>query len=253
MCPALPHSQASIFLQPADHECPPGPGSIQTPQLPEGKACRESPHALHIKGGWGSPSRGATLAGFVDASEWGSWGTVCRAYPSHGLCFVQTLAPEVPDVPATELLTIPLQTPESLQSLMLHLVFCHPWYFVIPKMLQRVLVGPRNCPLADLKVSLSGKPWRPHWSPQQPSGVCMGREPAPREAEAAGGSGGGLGPQEQGPEPPRCLSGFANFGSLAEVMAGSEFVSFLEEKGPPLLVVRLSLSGFPFYLFWEEH
>lgn len=41
------------------------------------------------------------------------------------------------------------------------------------------------------------------------------------------------------------------FGSLAEVMAGSEFVSFLEEKGPPLLVVRLSFSGFPFYLFWE--
>lgn len=68
----------------------------------------------------------------------------------------------------------------------------------------------------------------------------MGREPARPEAEAAGGGGWRLRPQEQGPAPPRCLSGFANFGFLAEVMAGSEFVSFLEEKGPPLLVVRLS-------------
>lgn len=67
---------ASIFVQPADHECPPGPGSIQAPQLPEGEACRESPHALYIKGAWDSPSRGAILEGPVDASKWGSWGTV---------------------------------------------------------------------------------------------------------------------------------------------------------------------------------
>ncbi|KAM7141060.1 break repair meiotic recombinase recruitment factor 1 isoform 3-T3 [Molossus nigricans] len=60
---------------PADHECPPGPGSIQAPQLPEGQACRERPQALYIKGAWDSPSRGAVLEGFVDVSKWGSWGT----------------------------------------------------------------------------------------------------------------------------------------------------------------------------------
>lgn len=52
---------SSIFMQPADHECPPGPGSIQAPQLQEGEACRESPCALHIKGGWDCPLRGAVL------------------------------------------------------------------------------------------------------------------------------------------------------------------------------------------------
>lgn len=113
---------ASIFVQPADHECPPGPGSIQAPQLPEGKAYRESSHALHIKGGWDSPSRGAVLEGFVDASKWGSWGTMC-AVPTPPMD-VQTLAPRNALFPATKLVTIPLQTLENLQSLMLLLVFC---------------------------------------------------------------------------------------------------------------------------------
>lgn len=76
----------------------------------------------------------------------------------------------------------------------------------------------------------------------------MGRELLPQRRRLQGEVATGW-----GPAPPRCLSGFANVGSLAEVMAGSELVSFLEEKGPPLLVVRLSFSGFPFYLFWDEH
>lgn len=35
---------------------------------------------------------------------------------------------------------------------------------------------------------------------------------------------------EQRPEPPRCLPGFANVDSLAQVMGGSEFLSVVEEK-----------------------
>lgn len=54
-------------------------------------------------------------------------------------------------------------------------------------------------------------------------------------------------------EPPRCLSEFANFGSLAKVMAGSEFVSCWRRKGLPLLTVCLSFSGFPCNLFQEDH
>ncbi|XP_076977739.1 break repair meiotic recombinase recruitment factor 1 isoform X2 [Tamandua tetradactyla] len=39
----VPLQPTLASLQPPDHGCPPGPGSLQAPQIPEGEACRESP------------------------------------------------------------------------------------------------------------------------------------------------------------------------------------------------------------------
>lgn len=112
-------------------------------------------------------------------------------------------------------------------------------------MLQQVLVGSRNLPSADLEVNFLWETEKALPSSaaflstqQPPSGVAWGREPAPPGGRGleAGGREGGWGarklwcPPPPPTELPRCLSGFANFSSLAEVMEGSEFVSFLEEK-----------------------
>lgn len=79
---------------------------------------------------------------------------VCRAYPSHGRMFCSNPGPQ------KCLMFLPQScqqspadpgkpsVPEVAPGILLPLILCYP------KMLQRVLVGPRNCPSADLEVSL---------------------------------------------------------------------------------------------------
>lgn len=158
-------------------------------------------------------------------------------YPSHGSayflgalaprgarcsCRIAGNSPSDPEKPA-----IPEAHP---------LVFCYP---------QDAPVGPSGPWKLPFSQPGSQLPWETLAAPlrlQPPSGVWMGREPG----------GGGLQLQKQGPETPRYLSGFANFGSF-KCGYGRFRISFLEEKRAPfvacmfvfLQISILSLLGRP--------
>lgn len=197
-------------MQPADHEHPPGPGGPQAPRLQEGKgeAGRESSSTLYIKGGWESPSRGAVLEGSVDDFQTTSEAP-CVHTCARGLSARVLLLCDGPrSAAAKQLGTVPQQTPESLQGPVCPLVYpvrcsSRPWW--APKASLQTSrksashgtpkrPGPCQQPLRDVTCSLLGLQQRP----QARGWLC----PPTLQKPAA---------SEQSPEPPKCLSGFANF------------------------------------------
>lgn len=97
-------------------------------------------------------------------------------------------------------------------------------------MLQRVLVGQRNCPSADLEVRL---PRETLEAPLESTASLwsLGREPAPPEAEAAVGSGGRLGPRGRAQSHPDAYLGLQILACLGDIWQVQNLFLCQRKKG----------------------
>lgn len=210
--------------QPADHERPPRPGGLQAPQLQDRKASRESPGTLRVKGSWEPPAGGAIMEGFVDYFQTTS-GTTCVHAHVHSQCLCAgphnclALLPDSWKQPIS-------RPPEACRAL------CAPWFTVEGAPVRPS--GPQKPPFSLPRSQLSmGNP-----GARPGSAACLGSWQGRGPAAEARGWRLPVSPtlqkpvaSEQRPELPRCLSGFANLSSLAQVREGSEFLFPGGEKG----------------------
>lgn len=101
--------------------------------------------------------------------------------------------PEVPDVPARQLETIPQQTPESLLAPVCPLLFCYH-----PRCSSKSWWAPETSPQLTWKSTSYGKQKRPCRPQQPPSGGRVGEGTCSSRWQRPGSwrQRGGLGPQE---------------------------------------------------------